>query len=49
MENSIEIKIYRDGRYDTVANLKLKARNLIRKRGAMVAQSVDYFFTEYGR
>lgn len=44
-----ELKIYRDGRYDTMANLKMKARNLARQKTIEITSTIDYFFTSYGR
>lgn len=45
----MEIKIYTYGRYDKSAMIKQKARILLNKKRSALAQSVDYFFKEFGR
>lgn len=40
----LEIKIYRDGKYDRKANLTMKAKNLVRDK---VAPAVDSFFENH--
>lgn len=40
-------KIYTYGEYDKMANIKLKARNLIREKGEALAGSIDNFFVNH--
>jgi hypothetical protein len=42
-ETNIEFKIYRDGRYDRSANIKMKIRN----KWPVVETAINNFFTNH--
>lgn len=43
MNNEIDIKIYRDGRYSLNDNIRLKLRNIINRQ----INKIDHFFEQY--
>jgi hypothetical protein len=45
----VQLKITRDGAYSVKDNLEFKARNYVRFQLPVVAQTIDYFFTDFGR
>ena len=46
MKNDI-IPVYREGKYEKKYMLELKAKRYLKEKGAIMAERIDLFFTEY--
>ena len=47
MENTINIKIYRDGEYSVRDNLEFKARSFMRYKLPVICGKIDNFFVNH--
>jgi hypothetical protein len=46
---TINLTIKRDGEYSVKDNIEFKARSIVRNQLPIVANTIDHFFTDFGR